>query len=201
MIEILLQTLADRIVSNPVTATILAAALLMTIYAANYADRHDVLSLGWIRQKAWRGAHGISDTLFGRSLISDQSDNPGQYVTTTGADVGESDLIVALMDAGAMWNPQSTQKYTTMDDKKSWSIFSLAFRDSMADDEQTHVYAFRRPDGKVDLYSHKEASITDVDDHHNADGVIPGDPEGHIEAALEDAGIKYEENKRYVHGL
>jgi hypothetical protein len=126
------------------------------------------------------------DGKFGHSFTMEKTAR--DYITTVRASPDAVER--ALASAGYQRNLVSTRKYRTHHGGgKQWAVGSYVY-DPVDTDWQHHVFLFPAPDGKTDVYGHREATVRDPVDHVT-DGVIPGDPHDHARDALDAAGVRY----------
>lgn len=101
-------------------------------------------------------------------------------------DTGLVTLAKHLWAEGFRWNPTSTKKYRTEDDKKVWSLLSVARRED--DGTQTHLYIIREM-GRLVVRGHHEASAANPVEHLTTPQTQAPRTEA-VEAALE--GLVFE---------
>lgn len=180
-------TLTETILSNKLLVSVLTLILLGAVIALRNVGPRRALLFETVRTLTWRALDPIA-TKRGRPLLRDKTTANDEFVCSV--DIAELALARALWAAGYRWNPLSTKKFRDVE-KRQWSVLSAAYRDSVADEEQHHVYVFRAADGVLDIYAHREASVTDPTDHDGGDELVAGDPDGRVRAALDEAGIEY----------
>jgi len=132
-----------------------------------------VLRSGVQRLAAWRGWDDLADWRLGRPLVRDKTGSDDYIVSVDG---GLLAVARALWGAGYRWNPMATAKYRRLNGRRQWALLSAAWRESATADTQHHVYIFRGTDGALDIYGHREASVTEPGDHDGGDELVPGDP-------------------------
>lgn len=180
-------TLTETILSTEVLVSALTIILIAALLALRNVGPRRALRFEALRTLAWRGLDPLARKR-GRPLVRDKSTANDEFVCSV--EVPELELAQALWENGYRWNPLSTKKYREIETRQ-WSILSAAFRDSVTDDKQHHVYVFRAGGGILDIYAHEEASVTDPTDHDGGDELVPGDPDGRVRDALDEAGIDY----------
>lgn len=104
----------------------------------------------------------------------------------TTAAVSPDEVEVAI-NSKYQRNLLSTRKYRVVDGYKQWAVGSWVY-DPEDEPWQHHVYLFDTPDGKTDIYAHKEASVRNPSDHHKS-WQTHGDPDGILRRTLEAAGV------------
>jgi hypothetical protein len=111
------------------------------------------------------------------------------YATTANA---TSDAVeTALARAGFQRNLASARKYRTHHDGgKQWAVGSWVV-DPSDTDWQYHVYLFPVPDGRCDVYGHRETSVLEGMEHLTDTHQVHGDPNRRARDALDQAGIDY----------
>jgi hypothetical protein len=116
------------------------------------------------------------------------------YVTTV--DVSREQVEQALWPKYHR-NFLSTKKYRWRKAgdtfERDWAIGSWVY-DPEETDTQHHVYLFESPDGGIDLYAHREASVRNPGEHTTG-RQTHGDPDGRARARLEDASLDYTERE------
>lgn len=180
-------TLTEQLLSDPRIVTALGLVLLGAVIALRNVGPRRALLFEPIRTVAFRLLNPIA-TKRGRPLIREKTEDQAEFIATV--DASELELAKLLWDGGYRWNPISTKKFRVVESRQ-WSILSVAYRDSVADEDQHHVYIFRRGDGLLDVYGHREASITDPDAHDGGDDLVPGDPDNRVATILQQAGADF----------
>lgn len=175
--------LADTILSNELLVSVLTIALLGAVLALRNVGPRRALLVEPIRTVVFRLLDPLARQR-GRPLVRDKTDATEEAQTERLSNVTNQELAKALWDAGYRWNPIATKKYRDTEHGRQWSFLSVAYRDSVTDGQQHHVYAFRNPDGTVDLYAHREPSITDPEDHHGGNELEAGDPAGRLDGIV-----------------
>jgi len=178
-------TFTETILSNELLVSALGIILLGAVIVLRNVVPRRALLFEAVRTIVWRALDPIA-TKRGRPLVRDKTTHNDEFVCAV--DVSELQLAKALWGYGYRWNPISTKKYREVESRQ-WSVLSAAYRDSVAAEEQHHVYVFRAADGVLDIYAHREASVTDPTEHDGGDELVPGDPDGRVRAALDEAGI------------
>lgn len=114
---------------------------------------------------------------------------PRDYFTTADA---SPDKVEEALHPHYQRNLASTRKYRTHHGGgKQWACGSWV-HDPPETDTQHHVFLFKAPDGRTDLYGHFETSVRDPDGHLQGDTWKAGDPNGRARALLDEAGITFE---------
>ncbi len=200
-------TPTETILSNPIAASLLTILLVLAVVKLQPVGPRRAIALERVRIVAQplverilhsRGVERLLGRLIGRTVDrdltrdkteeADPNDGGAEYITHYAG--GLLALAKALWSYGYRWNPLSTKKYRIVDGGRQYALLSVAYRDGVLDESQHHVYIFRSVDGSgYDVCGHQEANVTDVDDHEGGDELAGGDPVGHVQAALEDAGI------------
>lgn len=87
-----------------------------------------------------------------------------------------------LAEEGYQRNILSSRKYREHHTGgRQWAVGSWVLDPIGDTDDQHHVYLFPSKDGATDVYAHREASVTEPDEHHGGDGMERGVPMGLIE--------------------
>lgn len=140
----------------------------------------------WIeddRRVLFQAADPIARKL-GRSTVTEVSARDYTYTVEATPDEVERALAPDYQR-----NLLSTRKYRTHHDGgRQWAVGSWVF-DPPGTEWQHHVILFRVPNGRTDIYAHREASVRDPSEHHHGKQ-IPGDPNRRIQYNLAAAGIK-----------
>lgn len=107
------------------------------------------------------------ENLVGYDPVVSISERPAYVGTVTAAERNaEEALEVWLERVGFRRNPVAYLKYRTRDGTKEYEQGSWAYRREVRSDEQLHVRLFDGTDaGSVDVYAHREPSITRGKEH------------------------------------
>ena len=181
-------TLTETILDDPTLVSALGLLLLGLVYYLRTVGPRRALLIEAVRTIVFRLLDPIA-TRYGRPLVRDKTEDQDEFIATV--DISELELARVFWQFDYRYNPISTKKYRVKE-RRQWSVLSAAYRDSIGDGEQHHVYVFRDPDGTLDIYGHREASVTNPDAHDGGDELVSGDPAGRVTTALDDAGIDYQ---------
>lgn len=143
-----------------------------------------------IRRTLWPALDGIGTTL-GRPMVWEKT--PDEYVCSIWAT--EEDLHWALVMAGYTINPLAGLKYVVDDDgERVVERGSWAKRTPVSAKHQHHLYYFPADNvaQRLHLHQHKEISWLFDADRHQGGPQTPGDPDGVLTDALDDAGVGYD---------
>ena len=188
-------SITDQILTNPIAASLLPILLVGLVVKLQTVGPRRAIALERGRIVAQPLVERILQTRPVAKIVGEvrpltrektaEADPDGaEYITHYAG--GLLALATALWDHGYRWNPLSTKKYRVVDGQKQWALLSVVHREGILDESQHHVYVFRSVDGSgYDICGHQEANVTDVDDHEGGDELVPGDPVGHVAAAVE----------------
>jgi hypothetical protein len=112
----------------------------------------------------------------------------GDYVTTTRVSPDETER--ALLDGRYQRNLLSATKCRILDDGTVQFCYGQYVVDPADTDWQYHVYLFETPDGRTDVYGHRETSVREGNEHLT-DVQTHGDPNGRAKAQLADSKIGF----------
>lgn len=184
--------LTDTILDNPVASAALTVVLIVAVaYIREIGPRRAIVG-----ETVRRVVQPLADRALGnrvRTLTREKAapSASDEYIVSVSSDVGVLELARALWKFGYRWNPISTKKYRVVDGRRQYAILSVALRDGVLADDQHHVYVFRGADGKLDIYGHREANVTHVNEHEGGDEQAAGDPDGVLRDALARSGIGF----------
>ena len=139
-----------------------------------------------VRGPLWQQFHPLF-ARFDRPLLRDKTGSDDAIAT---CDASIRAVARALWQADYRWNPLLTKKYRRTTGSRQWATLSLVYHEAPRAEQQHHVYLFGGSD-EADVYGHREASVTDPDDHEGGDEMVSGDPAGRVRDALADADIPH----------
>lgn len=165
----------DTLLDHPAVASLLAVALLIAVVYLREVGPRRAIALDQLRTLVWRLVDPVARRR-GRPLTRDKTEATDEYIVSV--DAGLLEVARLLWDAGYRWNPLATAKWRErVDGRREWALLSVAYRESAMADDQHHVYIFRGVDGALDVYGHREASVTRPGAHDGGDELVPGDPD------------------------
>lgn len=172
-------SLISPILSDPVLVALLTVAVLATILYQR--------TLGWreyrrLHQVKTRIAPLLSRLWLTTARVEYRNKSP-EYLGTLPQPPHR--VFRTLVGAGGSPHLINAVKYRKHGgDGREYMVFSVVF--NVGSQEQVECYGFPSGSGGVDLYSHTETSILNVDGHLTDDGV-PGDPRYIVRDALGEA--------------
>jgi hypothetical protein len=170
---------AEELISLPVglnKTALLGLGLAAVVVLVRDVDPREALRYEAVRTIVWRLLDPVARKR-GRPLTRNKSGH-GEHITTV--DACRLETLQALWNEGYRWNPLSTKKYREIDGSKRWAFCSVVWRESVSAADQHHVYLFSTGDGEVEIYGHREASVTRPDDHEGGEELIAGDPDNRL---------------------
>ncbi len=179
-------SVVETLLSNPVVTSALAALFLVLVYVLRGVPLWLARALEHFRRPLWQWLHPLF-ARFDRPLLRDKTGSDDAIAT---CDTSVRAVARALWRADYRWNPLSTKKYRRTTGSRQWTALSLVYRETLRAEQQHHVYLFGGS-GEVDVYGHREASVTDPGDHEGGDEMVSGDPAGRVRDALADADIPH----------
>ena len=187
---------ADQILSDPVAVSLLTIALIAVLLLVRYYvdNVRQAREYERLRVRLFRLLDPLARSR-GRPLIRDKTGS-GDAILTAEASVDK--VAQALWEYGEYrWNPTSQVKYRVRNGGRQFASLELAARKSPVADSQHDVYLFGEG-GVTDVWGHREANVTDPNDHVGGDEQVSGDPHGRVRDALARAGISYRVEKESV---
>jgi hypothetical protein len=122
----------------------------------------------------------------GRPLLRDKTGRDDEHIATV--DVSIMALLKALWAYGFRWNPLSTLKYIVVDGSRQYGMSVVYYKPDSGLQQDVHIV---RVGGEWRLLGHREPDPASPGEHVGGDEQVPGDPGGHVAAALSSAGISY----------
>jgi len=178
---LLLDSRLPEIAQEPVVLAVLTVLLILAAYYQRTLSYQE-----------YRLAHGLRtvgaivlDSRVNFRLLTEKGmpEKDTEYVRSVPMTIRRA--FATLRHAGASPHLISGIKYREHPERgREYAAAHLIFVEG---DKQTEVWLFPAADGDgTDIYAHKETYITDPEGHLS-EPYTPGDPDGYIAAALEDA--------------
>lgn len=125
------------------------------------------------------------DGVLGHSTVDEKT--RAEYFTTAKA---SPDEVEEAIHPRYERNIVSTRKYRMRDGEREWTVGSWV-HDPADTNKQHHIFLFETPDGRTDIYGHRETSVRDPVGHLT-DAQTHGDPNGRVRALLSEAGLSFD---------
>jgi len=197
MVEInAVRYIKELIESDPQLAAIVGAFFVVLGLAQYFLGPDD----DWVetrREKYLLELHEILSIFGGYAKVT--KEGPGEYVYSV--KVGEEELEEILYSGGYHRNVIAAKKERIKPDgEKELSLNSWVHRPSLMADMQSHATNYPgHKEGEVDIYHHYETSwVSHPIEHYFSVKQYDGDPEGHLEEALEMADVEYYRDEEWV---